>query len=303
MSTTAQQDMFTTGDGARLRVVEEGPEQAPVTVVFLHGWTLTRHTWDRAVARLAETAEVRPRTIRFDLRGHGESDPAPRGTATIRQCADDLAELIDRRVPTGEVVLVGHSMGGMAIMALAEQHPALFAERVAGVALVATSAGDLAEPDLRLPKPVAALANRVERAVRPHLAKATGRRLARRSSWLRPGLRWLLFGSDPVRADIAATAEWVAACNPANMAAYRESLAEHDRLAALRRLGSKPVVLLAGTADRLTPRRHAERIAAALPEAKFLLYGGAGHMLPLEREPEVTRQIAELVRLSARQAA
>ena len=199
MSTTAQQDMFTTGDGTRLRVVEEGPEQAPVTVVFLHGWTLTRHTWDRAVARLAETAEVRPRTIRFDLRGHGESDPAPRGTATIRQCADDLAELIDRRVPTGEVVLVGHSMGGMAIMALAEQHPALFAERVAGVALVATSAGDLAEPDLRLPKPVAALANRVERAVRPHLAKATGRRLARRSSWLRPGLRWLLFGSDPVR--------------------------------------------------------------------------------------------------------
>ena len=142
MSTTAQQDMFTTGDGTRLRVVEEGPEQAPVTVVFLHGWTLTRHTWDRAVARLAETAEVRPRTIRFDLRGHGESDPAPRGTATIRQCADDLAELIDRRVPTGEVVLVGHSMGGMTVLSHARQFPGKYGKRIVGAALISSAASE-----------------------------------------------------------------------------------------------------------------------------------------------------------------
>ncbi len=29
-------------------------------------------------------------------------------------------------VPTGDVVLVGHSMGGMTIMAFAERHPELF---------------------------------------------------------------------------------------------------------------------------------------------------------------------------------
>ena len=40
-------------------------------------------------------------------------------------------------------MLVGHSMGGMTIMALAERHPALFRDRVLGVALVSTSAGDV----------------------------------------------------------------------------------------------------------------------------------------------------------------
>ena len=40
-------------------------------------------------------------------------------------------------------MLVGHSMGGMTIMALAEQRPELFAERVAGVALISTSAGEV----------------------------------------------------------------------------------------------------------------------------------------------------------------
>src|SRR5690606_39241792 len=43
----------------------------------------------------------------------------------------------------GPVVLVGHSMGGMALMALAEEYPDLVEERVAGVALVATTAGEL----------------------------------------------------------------------------------------------------------------------------------------------------------------
>ena len=46
-------------------------------------------------------------------------------------------------VPEGPVVLVGHSMGGMTIMALAERNPKFFTERVAGVALVCTSAGDV----------------------------------------------------------------------------------------------------------------------------------------------------------------
>ena len=45
--------------------------------------------------------------------------------------------------PDGDVVLVGHSMGGMSIIALAEQHPELFAERVRGVALISTTAGGL----------------------------------------------------------------------------------------------------------------------------------------------------------------
>ncbi|MER7080784.1 Pimeloyl-ACP methyl ester carboxylesterase [Saccharopolyspora kobensis] len=292
---TTTADEFTTSDGARLRVVDEGPADAPVTVVLVHGWTLTKHLWDRVVTGLPAASGVEVRTIRYDLRGHGESDPAQPGSASIRRCADDLAELIAERVPVGPVVLAGHSMGGMTIMALAERHPELVRQRVAGVALVATSSGDLAAPTLGLPAPVAALANRGERVVRKRLAAARGKRLSPQSSWMRPGMRWLLFGTGPEARDVAVTADWVAACHPANMAAYREALIDHDRLDALAVLRDIPTVVLSGLADRLTPHTHSRRIAEALPDAKLLIYAGAGHMLPLERTAEVTDRIAELV--------
>ncbi|GAA4612909.1 alpha/beta fold hydrolase [Saccharopolyspora hordei] len=303
MTTTISQttaEEFTTSDGARLRVVEEGPVDAPVTVVFVHGWTLTKHTWDRVAAGLPKAAGTEVRTLRYDLRGHGDSDPAGPGAATIERCADDLAELLAALVPSGPVVLAGHSMGGMTIMALAERHPELVAQRVAGVALVASSGGDLAEPGYRLPAALASLVNKGERAVRKRLAAARGRRLSSRPSLLRPGLRWLLFGTGADPADVAATAEWVAACHPANMAGYRESLAVHDRIAALAALRSVPTVVLSGTADRLTPHAHARRIADALPDAELLVYAGAGHMLPLERTAEVTGRIAGLIERAAR---
>ena len=51
--------------------------------------------------------------------------------------------MLDAVVPDGPVVLVGHSMGGMTIVALAEQHPELFGDRIVGVALISTTAGGL----------------------------------------------------------------------------------------------------------------------------------------------------------------
>ena len=70
---------------------------------------------------------------------------------TIDQLGRDLASVIEATAPTGPLVLIGHSMGGMTIMALADQHPELFDDRVIGVALVATSPGKLAEVGLGVP--------------------------------------------------------------------------------------------------------------------------------------------------------
>jgi pimeloyl-ACP methyl ester carboxylesterase len=296
---TPRSTTFTTSDGTTLRVLETGSPDAQITVVLLHGWTLSKHAWDRVVSRLPEAAGTPVRTVRFDLRGHGESAPGPEGTATIQQCADDLAELIADRVPEGPIVLAGHSMGGMTLMALAEQHRRLFDDRVAGVALVATSSGNLATPSFGLPRPIRPVAHRLDRMLSSRVGASRGRRLSRRAGWMRPGLRWLLFGSRPAAADVEATAEWVARCHPGNMGAFRLALAEHNRLEALEALRSVPTVVLAGLADRLCPRSHARRIADALPDAQLLFYPGAGHMLPLERDDEVTGRIAALARSAA----
>lgn len=287
---------FRTSDGVRLNVADEGPVDAPLTVVLVHGWTLTRHTWDRVAAGLPAAAGSSLRILRFDLRGHGDSDGAPAGSNTIERCADDLAELITERVPGGPVVLAGHSMGGMSLMALSERHPELVRQRVRAVAFVASAAGGLAKVALGLRYPLSEVAHVGEQALARGLGRLSGRRAVRKSAPLRPGLRWLLFGRRPRRADVAAAAEAVAACEPRAFAEFRWSLAEHERAGSLQPLRSLPCVVLSGFDDRLTPYGQARRIAEALPQAQLIGYGGAGHMLPLERTDEVTTRLAGLLR-------
>ncbi len=279
---------FTTSDGTALHVVDTGPRDAGATTVLLHGWTLDHTSWDPVAAGLPG------RVLRYDHRGHGGSAPAPAGTATIERCADDLAELIAARVPTGRIVLAGHSMGGMTIMALAEQHPSLL-DRVAGVVLVATSSGELAEATLGLPGPVGRAFVAGEKAVNRRIARLRRAELLKRTEVARPGLRWLLFGKRPSWRHVALTAAMVGRCHPASMVGFRGSLDEHDRRQALAALAGIPAVVLAGAEDRLTPLRHARVLADELPHAELVIYLGAGHMLPLERAEEVTAHLSALL--------
>ncbi|TDP93873.1 alpha/beta fold hydrolase [Labedaea rhizosphaerae] len=277
---------FLTSDGVRLALLDSGPADAPVTVVFVHGWTSDSTTWDDVLPLL--TAPVR--TIRFDLRGHGGSDPAPPGTATIERLGADLAELVEERVPDGKLVLVGHSMGAMAVMALAEQRPELVEKRVAGVLLFSGAAAGLADATFGLPRWVLA----GEQKLTARLARVSRPVIARRTAALRPGVRWLAFGRRPSRAHVAKAARQFGRAHPASMAGFRVSLTEHDRLAALAALRCVPVVVLSGSRDRLCTPAQARAIAAELPSATFVAFPEAGHMLPFERPAELARHIDRL---------
>ena len=115
------------------------PDPEQPTVVFVHGYALNLDCWHFQRKQM----RGRHRMVFYDQRSHGRSERSPREHASVDQTGDDLARVIERLVPTGKVVLVGHSMGGMSIMAFAERHPEVFAERVAAVGLVATTAGGL----------------------------------------------------------------------------------------------------------------------------------------------------------------
>ena len=109
------------GDGVALHVEESGPEHAPLTVVLVHGYALDLTFW-----RLPACSRW-PRTSGWSRTTTGRT--AGRGAASPLHCTiDQLGERPRRRcwrrlVPTGPVVLVGHSMGGMTIMALADRAP------------------------------------------------------------------------------------------------------------------------------------------------------------------------------------
>src|SRR4051812_49782205 len=130
-----------TDDGVDLHVEVDGPEQSPLTVVFSHGFTARLAEWELQRAAL----RGRARLVLWDQRGHGRSGWADPRSATIDRTGRDLGAVLDATTPDGPVVLAGHSMGGMSVMALARQRPELFGTRVVGVFLLATSAGGLVE--------------------------------------------------------------------------------------------------------------------------------------------------------------
>lgn len=288
---------FTTSDGTRLALHWQGPRDAPLTLVLAHGWTLDARAWG-PVADPLSAGPGGVRVLCYDHRGHGRSDPARPGTATIAQLADDLAELLRSEVE-GPVVLGGHSMGGMTIIGLAERHPELVAQQVRGAVFIATSCADLVPITLGLRPGLARLVARGEN--RLMRAQSIARRLrgrestVRRAGLIRPGVRWLLFGEHPRRADIDLTAQVMSQGRPSNIVDFRPTFDDHDRAAALAAFTHIPTLVLAGTLDRLIPIRHAEAIAAQLPNARLVRYAGAAHMVHLERAEQVTDRISELI--------
>ncbi|MGH8868038.1 MAG: SDR family NAD(P)-dependent oxidoreductase [Actinomycetes bacterium] len=279
-------------DGLPLHVEEYGPADAPVTVVLVHGWQMSARCWHRQVPGLVADGF---RVLAYDHRGHGRSSATEPASATIDQLADDLAAVLEARVPTGPLVLAGHSMGGMTLMALAERHPRLLAERVAGLALVSTSPARLDESTFGLPQPFPALVHRTMPLVlqrEQHAARRGHRFLppaARRGM-----VRLSAFGRHPRPDDVALVTDLVMSTSPDAAAYFHRELGVHDRDHALASMRGVRTVLMTGTRDGLCPTAHTRAMAEALPEASLHVYRDAGHMLMLERAGDVTRVLRAL---------
>jgi pimeloyl-ACP methyl ester carboxylesterase len=274
-----------TADGARLHATVEGAEQAPVTVLLSHGWTLSQAAWNDVATLLADrVAEGDLRLVRYDQRGHGRSTWG-QTDVTIDQLGHDLADVLDQLAPTGPVVLGGHSMGGMTIMCLAAARPELFGDRVRGVALVSTSAGDLtADPrtaagrmaKLRPGVLAAALAGaRVLEKLRDLVPPASPRH--------RKMVRDLLYGADATDEMVLAGAEIMHASTLRSFIEFMPALGDHDKRTELAALARVPVEIFVGDSDKLTPQRHSHQLTEALPEARLHVAERTGHMLPQER--------------------
>ena len=109
-----------------------------LTVIFAHGYSLNLDCWH--FQRAAYRGQVR--TVFYDQRSHGRSARSSDDNATIDQLGRDLLRVIEDTVP-GRCVVVGHSMGGMTVISLAELHPELFGDKVVGAVLMSTTAGGL----------------------------------------------------------------------------------------------------------------------------------------------------------------
>ncbi|WP_406397400.1 alpha/beta hydrolase [Streptomyces sp. NBC_00879] len=248
-------------DGAALTYDDEGPRDGDgVPLVFIHGWTANRHRWDHQMAHFAPKRRV----IRFDLRGHGESDGSAR---TIEELAADVLVLLDQ-LKVDRFIPVGHSMGGMIAQTLALGH----AERIERLVLVnsisrmtySRGRGLLMAASTLAPFKLFVAAN-IQRAFAP--------------GYPREEIR------EYIRASSATPREVVMTC----YAAMR-SFDVLNRVGEIR----TPTLLVHGYHDIQLPVAQMLRMAKAYPDALVRIVD-AGHELPVEKPAELTAALDSFV--------
>ena len=104
--------------GSELEVVERGPKDGS-PIVLVHCFSCAINWWDRMMPVLARDHRV----VAVDLLGHGGSEK-PTSGYTIPNQADQVAAAL-RRLRVRDAVVVGHSLGGSVVTALAERTPLL----------------------------------------------------------------------------------------------------------------------------------------------------------------------------------
>jgi len=283
-------------DGVRLHAeVDEpdGPTGEP-TLVFVHGYALNLDCWHFQRKHF----RGRHRLVFYDQRSHGRSERSPVDRATIDQLGHDLRSVLDQLVPDGPVVLVGHSMGGMTIMSLADHYPELFGDRVVGVGLVSTTAGGLKTHRVISPY----LPERVMRQITPRamalLARAPGlvdgaRRTGSDIGFLVTSK--MAFASEVPTPYIEFVDEMLAQTPFGVIAEFFPNFDQLDQFAVLHAFERVPTVIVCGTDDVLTSIGHSRKMASRIRGVELVEIPDAGHMVILERSEQVNTALERMI--------
>lgn len=274
-------------DGTRVHVEEYGRADGP-TVVLAHGWTCSTVFWAPLVRALSSDY----RLVAYDQRGHGRSGaPATRRGYGTRFLADDLEAVLEATVPEGErAVLVGHSMGGMTIMAASDR--AAVRSRTSAALLASTGSGRLLGTTEVLPARFSA--RRLRRIFHKQLL-VSRLPLGPVTPVSRAALKYGVLSPGATPEQVAFCARIVHACRPRHRSGWGKVLAVLDLDAELAAL-TAPTAVLVGTADKLTPKVHSRGMAEALRQCVGLTeLPGIGHMTPVEATPAVEAVVRRLV--------
>lgn len=261
-------------DGGVLSLTDAGAGEAG-TAVLVHGWVNDRRVWSEVQPRLLAAGF---RVIAYDQRGHGRSTIGS-DTCTINRLGADMAAVLDQ-LDLHDVVVVGHSMGGMAAQSMLIDQPHAH-DRVKGLVLVATGAAGIGLPPWL-------------RAIGEAVVGWEGGDVFLR------GPRGLLsvrgaFGRAACREHLEATRQMLLATPPSVRRSFVNAMHLMDLRDGLRHI-PVPTSVIVGTADTLTPPARARLIAGSVKGATLEVLPGRGHMLTWEAPEEVVH----LVELAAK---
>ncbi|MCT1548595.1 alpha/beta fold hydrolase [Corynebacterium amycolatum] len=264
------------------------PAKEPVTIVFVHGFTLAGESWYRQFNALRKS-HPEARLLTMDLRGHGQTGAVPASLCTVEGAAADALAVIAERAATGKLIVVGHSLGGLIALHMVRAAEESIRRRIAGVVLISTSIDKLAAQGVPqiLASPVAdAARNAIESS--PKEIRKFREAIA---SLMAPSLAVAVFARRTDYEIIEFHAAMINETPLETFVGYLDDLQDHDEFAAGPYLEGLPGAVLVGTKDDVTPRKQADLIMEKWPDAELVEVDGAGHMLPLEAPEAVNRAI------------
>jgi 3-oxoadipate enol-lactonase len=248
--------------GRALSYLAAGALAGDRLVVFLHAFPLHAGMWMSQLSALPPGwAAVAP-----DFRGFGRSTPdeapPPREEARLEDYADDVAALLDR-LGAGRAALCGCSMGGYAAFAVLRRLP----ERVSGLLLAATRAAADSEAAKAARQDMLGLLDREGPA-----AVAAGMRTKLVGTTSLAGRPGVLDAIDSLMREATVSGIGYAVSRIRNRPDSGAALGAFCR----------PVTIVVGEEDTLTPPDEAASMAALVPGAALVTIPRAGHLSNLE---------------------
>jgi pimeloyl-ACP methyl ester carboxylesterase len=286
--------VVTTPDGVPLAVREVGQVDAPVTVVFAHGFCLRMSAFHFQRMRLGERWGPHVRMVFYDHRGHGRSGDGSPETYTLTQLGKDLETVLQVVAPHGAIVLVGHSMGGMTVLSHARQYPEQYGRRIVGAALISSAAEGVTRSPLgEILKNPALEALRFTARSAPRLMHR-GRNVSR--SLIGPILRAASYSDLQVSRSLDAFSQRMMNGTPiATLMGFLRALEVHDETAGLWTLLRIPTLIACGDHDLLTPDEYSRKMAASLPLSELVIVDGASHLALLDKPDAINDGLVRLV--------
>ncbi|AKE41980.1 Alpha/beta hydrolase [Corynebacterium kutscheri] len=259
-----------------IRYYLAGDEDAPVTVVFVHGFGLAAKSWHFQTAEIG----LHARCLLMDLSGHGRSQERVSTDNFIDAAADDVFHVLDDSEITGSLILVGHCLGGMTILNLMRRYPQLRA-RVKGMVLVATAAEAFSGENFTQLMAQPIFVNNEETVPETNnLSKLIA------SVFL------------PEHASQEVVTFYTEALNRlprATVLGFSQALHTHDENIAETSISGIPGTIFVGDQDMVTPPAQAQHLQQLWPEATLNIIPGVGHILPLEKPRTLSMAITELI--------
>ena len=283
-------------DGVRLITETMGDPLARKVVIFAHGYALDRRSWWYQWRDLPAHLGPETRLVRYDQRGHGESEYEP--VESINALGEDLHAVLTQYA-SEEVYLVGHSMGGMSILALARKYPELFGKVIKGVVMVSSTSGESSQSRLGTPILDLPLVSNYAPQILDFLADRS--ELVERGMRAGKDIAFVMtkrysFDSQVDPRLVEFVSEMIRDTSIEVIADFFPLFQEFDAFEALRVIKKVPIEFFCGLSDRLTPPEHTTTMGDQIPEARVHLLPKTGHLLMLERPDQISDAIVRLVR-------